>query len=93
MTKVFIGHMILVKIILKIIKMVKKVLITYKWVNWGFKDGFRLNDEQRNVYSAFSVHIFDLMTDILVISQWYNAENDFNNKNTIDHVDSRLMSY
>ena len=42
----------------------------------------------RSIYSAFTVHIFDIMTDLLVISEWYNAENN----SDLEGVDSKLMA-
>ena len=45
--------------------------------------------KMRNVYSAFAVHIFDVMTDLLVIAQWWNEEKGSNETN---HVDTRLMA-
>ena len=47
--------------------------------------------KMRSIYSAFAVHVFDFATDLLVFTQWYNAENGENN--TVDHVDSRLMAW
>ena len=53
------------------------------WVKTTYK--------MRNVYSSFAVHIFDFMTDILVISEWYDAEK-VSNGGPVEHVDSRLMA-
>ena len=47
--------------------------------------------KMRNIYSSFAVHVFDFTTDLLVITEWYNAENGKNN--TVDHIDSRLMAW
>ena len=48
--------------------------------------------KMRSIYSAFAVHVFDFATDLLVITEWYNAENG-NNNNVVDHVNSRLMAW
>eukprot|EP01084_Bolivina_argentea_P151128 263820_1 len=42
----------------------------------------------RGVYGALAVHSFDVLTDILVISEWLNEENDDN-----DHIDPQVMAY
>ena len=50
---------------------------------------FKAMYKMRSVYSAFAVHTFDVVTDLLVIAEWYNAENG--NKQ-VEHIDSRLMA-
>ena len=51
---------------------------------------FKAMYKMRSVYSAFAVHTFDVVTDLLVIAEWYNAENGKNKQ--VEHVDSRLMA-
>ena len=46
--------------------------------------------KMRSIYSAFTVHIFDVMTDILVISEWYDKEK--NMEKDIDHIDTRQLA-
>ena len=46
--------------------------------------------KMRKIYSAFAVHIFDFMTDLLVIAEWYNAEQT--TPGGVENVDSRLMA-
>ena len=45
--------------------------------------------KMRSVYSSFVVHVFDIMTDLIVIIEWLTAED----KKSIDHIDSQLMGY
>ena len=49
---------------------------------------FKTMWKMRGIYSAFVVHVFDVMTDIMVISEWYIADDD----KQIE-IDSKLMSY
>ena len=56
-----------------------------KWTKIWFQTTWKM----RSIYSSFAVHIFDYMTDLLVISEWYEAERG--NKE-VDNVDSRLMA-
>ena len=50
---------------------------------------FKAMYKMRSVYSSFAVHTFDVVTDLLVIAEWYNAENG---EKEVAHVDSRLMA-
>ena len=52
---------------------------------------FKTMWKMRNVYSALAVQIFDVMTDILVIGQWYNAESGDNLGKS--GVDSKVMAF
>eukprot|EP01084_Bolivina_argentea_P016858 31495_1 len=45
--------------------------------------------KMRGVYSGLAVHSFDVLTDILVIIEWMEAENT----KDIDHIDSQVMAY
>eukprot|EP01083_Nonionella_stella_P076748 209286_1 len=49
---------------------------------------FKILWKMRTIYGSFFVHIFDVLTDILVITEWWNLEN----VNGIDHIDSRIMA-
>eukprot|EP01084_Bolivina_argentea_P030231 56047_1 len=50
---------------------------------------FKMVWKMRSIYASFAVHIFDVLTDILVILEWWNLEN---NGNDIKNVDARVMS-
>eukprot|EP01083_Nonionella_stella_P083067 229502_1 len=43
--------------------------------------------KMRSVYSSLAVHSFDVLTDVLVIIQWLNAEKPG------DHIDPQIMAY
>ena len=45
--------------------------------------------KMRSVYIGLFVHSFDVLTDLLVIYEWLNAEN----KRNIESIDSKLMAY
>ena len=49
--------------------------------------------KMKSIYSAFVVHVFDCTTDLLVITDWYNAERGLNRDNKVEHVDSRVMAW
>eukprot|EP01083_Nonionella_stella_P059918 156752_1 len=46
--------------------------------------------KMRGVYSSFSVHSFDTLTDLLVIYDWWFKENK---TNSITNINSRFMAY
>ena len=50
---------------------------------------FETSWKMRNIYVSLLVHIFDFFTDLLVIDEWFNAEN----KKDIDHIDGATMAY
>ena len=48
--------------------------------------------KMRSIYSSLAVHIFDFITDLLVIHEWYHAESKNVENGDIEHVDTRLMA-
>eukprot|EP01084_Bolivina_argentea_P034070 63026_1 len=44
--------------------------------------------KMRGVYGALAVHCFDVFTDILVISEWFNLKNEHG-----DNIDPQVMAY
>eukprot|EP01084_Bolivina_argentea_P097960 176085_1 len=49
---------------------------------------FKIVWKMRSVYVSLAVHIFDVLTDFLVILQWWSLEE----KEDIQHIDARIMS-
>ena len=46
--------------------------------------------KMRCIYGSLLVHIFDFFTDLLVLYEWFVAEE---NGNEIAHIDSKIMAY
>eukprot|EP01083_Nonionella_stella_P090534 252894_1 len=51
---------------------------------------FRIVWKMRSVYCSLAVHVFDVLTDALVIIEWWNLESD--PEVDIEHVDARAMA-
>ena len=47
--------------------------------------------KMRNIYVSILVHIFDFFTDLLVIYEWYIAEDS--KEEDVDNVNSQLMAF
>eukprot|EP01084_Bolivina_argentea_P224906 380191_1 len=51
---------------------------------------FKLVWKMRSCYMSLVVHVFDVLTDILVIIQWWSLEQ---NSGDITHINSRQMAW
>eukprot|EP01083_Nonionella_stella_P018467 51477_1 len=51
---------------------------------------FRIVWKMRTVYCGLAVHVFDVLTDALVIIEWWHLESDPDVE--IEHVDARVMA-
>ena len=63
-----------------------KILTKWKLFKLWVKTVWKM----RSVYSSVVVHTFDIITDLFVIAQWYQAEP--NGEDKVDHIDSTLMA-
>ena len=45
----------------------------------------------RRIYISSLIHIFDFFTDLIVIYEWYKAEDSKNED--VEHIDSHIMAY
>eukprot|EP01084_Bolivina_argentea_P303497 523989_1 len=50
---------------------------------------FKIIWQMREVYMSFAVHIFDIFTDILVIIEWWNLEQ---NGKDVENIDTKIMA-
>ena len=50
---------------------------------------WKITLKMRTIYLSLFVHIFDFVTDLLVIGEWYREENN----NDVEHIDSKTMAY
>ena len=70
--------------------------IVYKKEKAFVKEWAHVVWKMRSVYSSFIVHSFDIVTDLMVIVQWWYEEecNDIDNECvSTDNVDTKLMAY
>lgn len=57
------------------------VAFTKRWAQTAWK--------MKSVYFSFAVHVFDWMTDVLVILQWLREEE----VEDVDHIDTQIMAF
>ena len=74
----------------------KRVYIETQWMDTQGTNNYKLFEfwfstiwKMRNVYVCLLVHIFDFITDLLVIHQWFIEEEN----NDTEHIDSTVMAY
>eukprot|EP01083_Nonionella_stella_P315883 1142365_1 len=48
--------------------------------------------KMRSVYISLAVHIFDVLTDILVLIEWWYLEDESKGGEDLPHIDARLMA-
>ena len=53
------------------------------------KSWFKIVWKMRSVYCAFAVHVFDVLTDVLVLIQWWTLEH---NGVDVKHIDAKVMA-
>eukprot|EP01084_Bolivina_argentea_P250011 418711_1 len=50
---------------------------------------FKVVWKMRSIYACFAVHVFDVLTDILVIIKWWNLEQT---EGDIENINARTMA-
>lgn len=90
-----VAYIVCQSVMLFVVSIVSLFAVNHTYHDQGCKKMMKLwlktAWKMRGVYTSFFVHCFDITTDLLVISEWYNAETP--NDNRVEHIDSQLMAW